>query len=269
MARMWGRQEAFARAMEKRGVSFSMIEELLLPSNSACADEMAALMRRQHAEIYDQTKPLVSESHAAARTIMGDNFLGLEEVELVFGVRFSKAQRAQLAEIPFSAELLRECAQTHVLAAGFPTWILHMQQNPKFEHHLNELFFCLQDGPRYEAYNFVHTLIDVRWFLLRKQPIRNTSGRLYDAQVRKIPQGEEVPWAREVVFVAVAMYMRKHERLFTRMHVNCRDTYGPHNFRVCVKSYDDRIMNQGITLDSDFGLGRKSSYRGICSVRYA
>jgi len=68
-----------------------------------------------------------------AREIMGRNFVGTQDIERLFGVWYPRKERRQLKHIPFSEEMLRGCAKTHILLPGFSMSINEMLENQKLE----------------------------------------------------------------------------------------------------------------------------------------
>ncbi len=59
-------------------------------------------------------------SHDDAKKLMDSNFLGIEEVQQAFNMKFDEKQLNILSEIPFSKELIEECKNTHILTALCP-----------------------------------------------------------------------------------------------------------------------------------------------------
>lgn len=72
-------------------------------------------MQRGEIPIDDIRKYEETASQNRARMIMGEAFWGIAEVANACGVEFNQAQLATLAQIPFSADVLEECKDTHIL----------------------------------------------------------------------------------------------------------------------------------------------------------
>lgn len=77
-----------------------------------------------------------------------------------------------------------------------------------------------------------------------------------------IPQGEENPWARDVVFATTALHLTTGEWLFERVYVRCKDVDSS-GYRVYVGGFD-----QGGLCINDFWDDYRGGDIGVCSVRY-
>lgn len=173
----------------------------------------------------------VTKSYHDAKIIMGTNFLGIDEVEKAFGVKYSAGDRAKLMQIPFDEATLKACANTHVLVAGFPASIDDIRSMVKGNA---AKLFCSMAGKGWcNGEKFANIAVGVRWFLLRKEVVQNSTSKTYGEQEKLIPQGEEIPFARDVVFVVMAMFITHGERLFEKVYVRCRDV-SSNGYRVYV-----------------------------------
>jgi hypothetical protein len=203
--------------------------------------------------------PVVTKSYHDAKVIMGRNFLGIEEVEQAFGVKYSSGDRAKLAQVPFDEVTLKTCAKTYVLVAGFPMSINDIRQ--KVRGNAARLFYSALGDAWFEREQFAQIAVGVRWFLLRKEPVQNSTSKTYGEQEGLIPQNEEIPFARDVVFATVALFVITGERLFENVYVRCRDVSSGGR-RVLVGDFD----RGGLRINGYWDVSRYV-YLGACSFR--
>lgn len=245
----------------KYGISDEVVQRLeALNDDSWAQDAANSLLARVNDKPLKWVVP-VTKSYHDAKVIMGRNFLGIDEVEQAFGVTYSAGDRAKLAQIPFPEEVLRACADTHVLVAGFPMSINDVRKSRNVKGSAAKLFYSSLGDAWYERESFANTSVEVRWFLLRKKPVDNSTSKTYEQQLRLIPQGEENPWARDVVFATIVLFLTTGERLYESVYVRCKDV-DPNGCRVCVGDFD-RV---GLYIFSDWD-GYRDGDLGVCSVR--
>lgn len=166
-----------------------------------------------------------------ARAIMGTNFLGIEEATRHFGVKPTKAQLAKLAEIPFTEAELQECRDTHILVAVFPMSILDIWKRVP-----RKLFFS-HDGTQYNTEPFAKKRGKAQWHLILKIKVPNSTVKIWDEQRAVLTENEEVPTAREMVYIIIGHYLATGERLFESVYVRCADL-GSVGIRVSVGYFD-------------------------------
>lgn len=239
--------KALAAELAARGVTIERLQELQCLKDKGWLDECAAAMLMQLGK-KPESKPTtpVETNHARARAIMGTNFLGIEEVEEKYGVKYTANQRQKLSMIPIDEATLRACSNdTHVLVAGFAMTINDIHR--KVAGNASKLFMsAVGEGVCYAEPFANKAKVGVRWFLLRKKPIDQSTSKTYDDQLQLIPQGEKNPFARDVVFATILMYLVTGERLFENGYVRCKDvdTLGR---RACVGYFnqDGLAINQG------------------------
>ncbi len=152
-----------------------------------------------------------SNCQAKARSIMGKNFLGLEEVRRGYNVALNPEQ---IAEIPFSEETLQARKDTHVLVAGAQ---LSMNEVRKFA---DSDFY---DTDWYNREAFANDKkVSVRWYLLRKEPVPESCSKTYGQQTALLKQ-EEVPFACEMTYMVILYWLTHRERLLPDVYVRCQD----------------------------------------------
>ena len=152
-----------------------------------------------------------SESQAKARSIMGKNFLGLEEVRRGYGIALPVEQ---LAEIPFDEETLQACKDTHVLVAGSALSVNEVRKLASDDFY---------DTDWHNREPFATTKkVTVRWYLLRSAPVPESRNKTYDQQTALLKE-EEVPFACEMTYMVILYWLTHRERLLSDVYVRCQD----------------------------------------------
>jgi len=135
-----------------------------------------------------------------ARRIMGINFLGTEEVTKHFGVHFTCEQLVEFQMIPFTESELEGCKNTHVLMAGYPLTVLGIKSRvPNYFFYPHGNAWYINDRLAKE------TIVDLRWYLLRKDLIPGSVGATHDEQEKLLNNNERVPYACEIIYL-VTLY---------------------------------------------------------------
>lgn len=186
-----------------------------------------------------------STDQKRAREIMGSNFLGVEDVIKHFGVSFSDDEVAQLREIPFTEAQLRECKDTHVLFPGYTLTILDIRSRvPK------ELFYS-HDGAWYTDQKFAtEERVGLRWYLIRKDIVKNSTSKTYQEQIALLPANEEAPRACEVIYMIMLYFLAYQKRLFEKVYARCSDLSSSGR-RVDVGCFDSEGLYVGSWADDD------------------
>ncbi len=202
---------------------------------------------------------IMNEAYEKAKAIMGTNFLGVDEVEQAFNIKYTPAQLEKLLIIPFAEATLVACKDTHVFVAGYPMSINIIRENYINGH--TEGLIMMENW--YIDENFANELVECRWYLLRKEQIVGSESKTYKKQSLLVMQGEEIPWARDAMFATMVLVMTTGERLFEKIYVRCKDLV-LHKNRVAVGHYWD---NYGFAMVSCFSGRSCIGYIGICSIR--
>lgn len=190
-----------------------------------------------------------SQAQMRAREIMGSNFLTVDDVERHFRVRFTAEQLAELGDIPWSEEVLEECKDTHVLFPGFPLTILEVRKRAKKKGV--KLFYSDRDT-WYNDQKFAREeKVGLRWHLIRKDIVENSTNKSYDEQLALLSENEEAAQAAAVVYMIILYFLVTGIRLFERIYARCQDVTSSGG-RVCVGSFD----RGGLHVYSDWGDGR-------------
>lgn len=153
----------------------------------------------------------LSESQKNAQAIMGKNFFGISEAMLHFGVVPTAEQIASFTDVPYTAEVLRECKDTHILVAVFPISILEIREKAGKHFYSQSWYdsdedFALQQG-------------GIGWWLVRKTAVEDSFSKNWVEQQALLGKEEQVPDARVVVQTAIGHFLATGERLFPDKYV--------------------------------------------------
>ena len=169
-----------------------------------------------------------------------------EDVEHAFGVSYTSWQRQTLKDIPFSNDVLKACAGTHMLFPGFGLSLMDI-------HDKNADLFYSKTGGWYSAEKHVFSRVPVplQWHLLRTTPVPDSFRKTWDEQQALLLPDEEMPSAATVVFATMLHFMARRVRLFRSCCVRTSDVdfYG---VRVNVGLFDAG----GFVVSSDWDAGR-------------
>jgi len=162
-----------------------------------------------------------TESQQRARAIMGKGFLGLNDAQQHFGIVFDDDQLQKLAEIPFDEATLQACRDTHSLFPGFPLSVLDIRQRSR--RRGEKLFYSDKDA-WYNGEEFARDeKVGLRWYLVRKDIIKDSTSKTFQEQTTLLPDTEETPRACELVYMIMLTYLAKGVRLFEKIYARCVD----------------------------------------------
>lgn len=197
--------------------------------------------------------PSTSPEQAAA--IMGSNFIGVEALEHHFGVKLTEASREGLfGRVPYSGELLRQCADTHILVARGALSLMGVwQAQPKL--------LCGGSNPWYEEQHFATTMVEAGWDLVRKSTIPGSINMTWDEQCALLGPNEIVPSAAALAQVILLAYLETGERLFRRVYVRTSNVTDD-GIRVNVGSFEPNSLYVFPSGDS-----HQSVYVGLASCQ--
>ena len=174
-------------------------------------------------------------SQTMAHEIMGKNFFGIEEAIKHFGVNPSMRQIAMLHQVPFTAEVLKACKDTHILIAVFPLSILDIRDIVK--KLPNQTLFYNQDW--YDKEAFAKDKSEIGWQLIRKTPVPDSTKKTWGEQQTLLAKEEETPKAQVMVYTIIGHFLATGERLFEKVYVRCID-FDSDGIHVSVGIFDDR-----------------------------
>lgn len=202
-------EHEFLLKLEKAGLVNELAQKVIDSKGNELAAKVVRLIRNGGFE------PTTSQKRA--HEIMGKNVFGVEEVIEHFGVNPTPAQLKALSEIPFSEAVLEECKNTHVLVAVFPLSILEIRGKVE-----NKLFYRPEDA-WYNKQAFAKDKGEVRWQLVRKTPVANSTSKSWNEQQDLLAKNEEAPTAQVMVYTIIGHFLATGERLFENIYVRCSD----------------------------------------------
>ena len=137
-----------------------------------------------------------------------------------------------LHQVPFTAEVLKACKDTHILIAVFPLSILDIRDIVK--KLPNQTLFYNQDWYNKEA--FAKDKGEISWQLVRKTPIPDSTKKTWGEQQTLLAKEEETPKAQVMVYTIIGHFLATGERLFEKVYVRCID-FGSDGFHVDVGGF--------------------------------
>jgi len=232
--------------LEAAGFNFDLAQKVIDSKDNDLATKVVRLIQNGGFE--------PSTNQKRAREIMGDNMFGVEQAIAHFGINPSRQQIAALAEIPFSEATLEACKKTHVLVAVFPLSILEIRSKV-----LDQRLFYKQDW--YNKETFAKDRGDVKWALIRKTPVENSTSKDWQEQQALLSDKDETPTARVMVYTIIGHFLATGERLFENVYVRCSDVDSD-GYRVYVGVFDA----EGLVVNSDWDVIRYGLL-GLASAR--
>ena len=157
-----------------------------------------------------------TSSQRRAREIMGNNFIGIGEVQGYFGLIFSPHQTRILAEIPYSEQTLRETKDSCLLFPGYPFSIVDLQNLLGGESSLREDIYSKL---------FASDKVFARWYLISKSPWGTSLYEPFEKQleyIAKYAREYEVPRACEVIYMLLLYSRARKDRLMKGWFTWCR-----------------------------------------------
>lgn len=192
---------------------------------------------------------------------MGNNFFGPQEAATHFGAKWTQEQLDALATIPFSEEVIEACKDTHVLVAGYPMSLIQVRSKAN-KAKKGKLFYT-PSGGWYDTQAFAtKTKVEVRWYLIRKQPVDNSTNKSWDEQ-QALLKDESTPTACVMVYTIMGHFLNTGERLFANIYVRCSDIdsdgsrvyvgdFNAHGLGVNGYSGGDRYSDLGLSASRNF-----------------
>lgn len=198
--------------------------------------------------------PELTTSQELAREIMGTNFFGTGEAIKYFGIDPSEKECTTLTKIPFTADALYECKDTHILVAVFPMSILDVRK-------ADSSLFYSSSGGWYESEKFAKSKGTVSWQLVSKTPVADSTSKNWDEQQALLGKDDETPTSQVMVYTIIGHYRNTGERLFENVCVRTS----------CVRSGDRRVHagyfgSVGLLVVSSWDDDR-DSHLGLSSAR--
>lgn len=195
--------------LEDAGLDDPLAQRIIQSKNNALGRRVVDFIRRGGHD--------ASTDQKLARSIMCENFLGVEEVARHFGVTFTQKQMRALKDIPFTEAELQECRDTHLLVAGYPMTLLDVRAVKP------ELFYTSEEGWYAEETFASKEKVEVRWYLIRKDIVRKSTSKTWQEQQAMLADNEETPRACELGYAVILFYLATGKRLFGNVYARCTD----------------------------------------------
>ena len=172
-----------------------------------------------------------------ARAILRENFFGIEEWSSLYGVNFTKKQLREIADFPWSEDVLNafcpffngmKIKETHFAFLGLnsfkgkPLTILKWQElhpeskQPQFYSYAPECWYSQEKFATEKTSDF-------RWYLMLKEIIPDPTGKIYPEQTKMLPDKYEVPFAVEEVAKEILYFKKNGIYLNPNRHAWCQD----------------------------------------------
>ncbi len=146
-----------------------------------------------------------------AKKIMGKNFIGPDELSLIAS-EFIGAPALTIPKVNYDAQVLNKAAKDYLLILGVtkskdgkPLTLNNMRAYFGFDPAKNEPCFYNQDWYLNEKFAQSTTLKN-RWYLIRKNVIKETRGVRPDIIEGKLKKGEQFPSAVLTAYVFFVYY---------------------------------------------------------------
>ncbi len=165
--------------------------------------------------------PKVNEE--ALRSIMGENFIGTEEIQYFFN-KITDDEEEAFSRISFSEEVIKSCAQTHILIADTGRSIIDLRK-------CGLRSFCI--SLIYEGFDeekFPHTWEKPCWRLIRKTLVPDSFAQILSDQKKLIDIWvDEIPSARQIFYLHTLIdsrFMQRHFQDDERRFLLKENSYG-------------------------------------------
>lgn len=162
-----------------------------------------------------ETAP-VCVSQERARSIMGNNFLGIEEACDYFRYSPLPLESNSLRDVPFSEATLGGLKESHILAAVFPLSIVDMCA---IERVSNEELLQLEPWHHHNKSFAKKRREGSCWQLICKTFVPCSIEKQWEEQIALLRKNCSVPSARIMAYVLIGHYFQTGERLFGDIHV--------------------------------------------------
>ncbi len=195
------------------------------------------------------------------RSIMGKNFLGVEEVGQHLGVRLSPEDLARVRDVSFSEATLRQNSDSHILFLGIardsegkPLTITRLRQmfpregQPRFRSYLKP------SEPR-QLYSDRATP-QLRWYLISRSLRDESRSKPYWQQEQSLRKNEYRERAVVYVYMMILVFKARGQRLYEEDLVWCNDT-GPDGATVAAGYFGPEgiyVSDWWLRADEHFGL---------------
>ena len=239
----WAREGADKAAADKAAADAKAYADAIAAVNAKAARIRATKIRATKAQSAAVMGFAVPCTPTEAAAIMGLNFIGINDVEMHFGIQYTAKQLSLLNVVPFSVQELQECADTHILIPGCGLTIGEMFGAT--DYILVSKHFNIYSGYRFHGdcgyYGSVYAnpagrRVPVGWHLVRKSPLPNTFLQSWDNQQARFIPPWTIPPASLMVQTALSHYLLTGVHLLSDVYARTSSIYG--NRRVSVGIFD-------------------------------
>jgi hypothetical protein len=168
---------------------------------------------------------LIIEGHTAAPTgsttpddaaaIMATACHGVDALERHLAVTLAASERAQLATVPFSQEVLLESRQSHVLVACARVSLMGLRAKAPDAFYYKKAWYAEED--------FARQPLRTRWRLIRREPVPESTSKAWATQRALLDATELVPGVCEMALAIAVHYLETGERLLPTAYVRTGD----------------------------------------------
>ena len=253
------------RQPEPFGTDHGVMHELIVTGRSVGADKEFYSKLAHDSALFRQVVNFVNGDTPSeggtttpeiAAEIMGYNFHGIDALERHLGVKLSAKSKKLFLTVPFSAEVLQACRETHVLVACGALSLMDVWQAQ------TGLFYAKSE-PWYGAQSeqFARSKVKAGWQLVRKNPVPDSTSKTWDEQNALLGADDLVPSASVLAQAIVIHYLETEERLYETIYVRVSDVHS-NGFRVYLGYFDQDALYVHSHWDGDRG-----SFIGLASSR--
>lgn len=201
-------------------------------------------------------------NYSVAKQIMGNNFIGYEELSDFsdkLNLLIENKDNEEISNIPFSRKYLKSVSKTHILILFIPlnkqsefVTLNSLRSYFGINPDKNEPCFYNQDWYLKESFaNF--SLKKEQWFCIRKELIPETRGKIF-AEINNLPL------ALICAYTFFASYVIKNEYLWKNDFVWCKDS-DSNGDRIYVGRYYDPngiakngfSIHRHLTINNNYG----------------
>ena len=195
--------------------------------------ELREADERRHQQFLNQLKERCgyepTASQIAAKKILGDRFLGVEEVAKHYDPDFKISHIAALWDVPIPLPVLERGKETHILVAGLPISVLDIKK--RHARLFNKANIYNEEW--YKPWSHSRTKMTLGWHWL---PVIEKSDSGYNG-AGFVKQGNSLKVV-EVAYAAILYYLVSGKRLYHDYYVWCQDLDNAKGHGVC-GNFDD------------------------------
>lgn len=174
-----------------------------------------------------------TESQIAAKKILGDRFLGIEEVARHYYPDFRVSHIAALWDVPIPQEALERGKETHLLVAGFPLDVLDIRRRYARLFNAGNIY----NDEWYRLWSYSRAKMALGWHWI---PIIKASDFGYYNGVGFVKQDKPFKVV-DVVYSVILYYLASGIKLYKDHYVWCSDLDNAKGYGVCGKFDDEGL----------------------------